>query len=290
MPRECLAIATKGEKMKLTYLGTSAAEATPAPFCDCDICEHARREGGKNVRTRSQALLDGKILIDFPPDTLMHTLSEGLRLSRLDACILTHTHHDHFAPDDMFFRTQVAAHMKEEKPLHFFCRKDGIKILEGRPASAKCIQQGGLIPHEITPFTPFTVGEYKITPLNANHCPLAVIYLIEKGDKAILYANDTGLFPEDTLEYLKTAGVKLDLVSYDCTYGTWHRGNLGHLDLPEDIITRDTLGSLGLLKSGCRHVITHISHNNGGHTHDSLSAVAEAEGFTLAYDGLTVEI
>ena len=276
--------------MKLTYLGTSAAEATPAPFCDCEICEHARREGGKNVRTRSQALIDGKILIDFPPDTLMHTLSEGLRLSALDACILTHTHHDHFAPDDFFFRTQVAAHMTEEKPLNFFCREDGVRILNERPAPARCIEQGGLIVHEVTPFVPFTIGDYRITPLNANHCPLAVIYVIEKGDKAILYANDTGLLPDETLAYLSRSGIKFDLVSYDCTYGTWHRGNLGHLDLPEDIIVRDKLRAMGALKEDCIHVITHISHNNGGHTHESLAAVAKEEGFILAYDGLSVEI
>ena len=276
--------------MKLTYLGTSAAEATPAPFCDCEICEHARLNGGKNVRTRSQALLDGKILIDFPPDTLLHTLTYGLRLSQIDACILTHTHHDHFAPADLFFRTQVAAHMKVEKPLHFFCREDGIQMLNEYVSPKKCIEQGGLVPHEITPFIPFTVGEYKITPLNANHCPFSVIYIIEKGDKAILYANDTGLLPDDTLDYLSSAGVKFDLVSYDCTYGSWHRGNLGHLDLPEDVITRNKLSELGLLKDECKHVITHISHNNGGHTHDSLSALAKSEGFTLAYDGYTVEI
>ena len=276
--------------MKLTYLGTSAAEATPAPFCDCEICENARREGGKNIRTRSQSIIDEKILIDFPPDTLMHTLSEGLRLSAIDACIITHTHHDHFEPADFFFRTQVAAHMAKEKPLHFFCREDGIKIMNEGVSSKKCIDQGGLIIHEITPFVPFTVGEYRITPLNANHCPFAVIYVIEKGDKAILYANDTGLFPEDTIEFLAKSGMKFDLVSYDCTYGTWHRGNLGHLDLPEDIITRDMLCEMGVLKKNCKHVITHISHNNGGHTHDSLSDVAAGEGFILAYDGFTIEV
>ena len=44
--------------MKLTYLGTAAAEGWPAAFCNCDGCRAARRLGGRNIRTRSQALVE----------------------------------------------------------------------------------------------------------------------------------------------------------------------------------------------------------------------------------------
>ena len=52
--------------MKIRYLGTAAAEGWPALFCSCPICAQARAEGGKNLRTRTQAILDGELLIDFP--------------------------------------------------------------------------------------------------------------------------------------------------------------------------------------------------------------------------------
>ena len=55
--------------MKIRYLGTAAAEGWPALFCSCPICTHAREHGGKNLRTRTQAILDDDLLIDFPPDT-----------------------------------------------------------------------------------------------------------------------------------------------------------------------------------------------------------------------------
>ena len=55
--------------MKLTYLGTAAAEAVPAIFCNCEICKEARKLGGKNVRTRSQALINDDLLLDFPAGT-----------------------------------------------------------------------------------------------------------------------------------------------------------------------------------------------------------------------------
>ncbi len=43
--------------MKLQYLGTAAAEGWPALFCDCYSCRRARIAGGRNIRTRSQAML-----------------------------------------------------------------------------------------------------------------------------------------------------------------------------------------------------------------------------------------
>ena len=55
--------------MQLHYLGTAAAEGFPGLFCDCDTCRRARAEGGRSLRTRSQALIDGRLLIDLPADT-----------------------------------------------------------------------------------------------------------------------------------------------------------------------------------------------------------------------------
>ena len=50
--------------MKLTYLGTAAAEGWPAVFCNCENCKEAARLGGRNIRTRSQALVNDDLLLD----------------------------------------------------------------------------------------------------------------------------------------------------------------------------------------------------------------------------------
>ena len=55
--------------MKLKYYGTGAAEGIPAMFCSCDICEKSRAAAGRNIRTRSQAMVDDRLLMDFGPDT-----------------------------------------------------------------------------------------------------------------------------------------------------------------------------------------------------------------------------
>ena len=48
--------------MKLKYLGTAAAEGQPGIFCRCALCLEASRRGGKDIRTRSQALVVGDIV------------------------------------------------------------------------------------------------------------------------------------------------------------------------------------------------------------------------------------
>ena len=62
--------------MKIKFLGTAAAEAMPAPFCVCENCKRAMKLGGRNIRTRSQALVDDALLIDFPCDTYFHMIKE----------------------------------------------------------------------------------------------------------------------------------------------------------------------------------------------------------------------
>ena len=54
--------------MKLKFLGTAASEGIPNPFCNCELCTKARHEGGKDVRTRASALIDGVIQIDLSPE------------------------------------------------------------------------------------------------------------------------------------------------------------------------------------------------------------------------------
>ena len=51
--------------MVFRYLGTAAAEGIPAYFCGCDNCKKARLIGGRAVRSRPQAIVDGRLLIDI---------------------------------------------------------------------------------------------------------------------------------------------------------------------------------------------------------------------------------
>ena len=73
----------------------------------------------------------------------------------------------------------------------------------------------------------------------------AYTYLISDGEKTLLYAHDTGYFPDATWEYLK--GRRLDCGSLDCTYGALPTHREGHmsLDVCADVAERlaDKFGS-----------------------------------------------
>lgn len=278
--------------MKIKYLGTAAADALPAVFCECETCLKSRRLGGKNIRTRSQSLIDDKLLIDFPGDTYMHSIMYNIELSKIKTCIITHSHFDHLYPAELWTRMPGIGHFDRE-PLTIYSAEDGYRRTMEVISEYKLDESNRVYAKEITPFTPFEAEGYKITPLKAHHDPASspVIYIISKDGKNMLYANDTGFFPEETKEYLKSSGIKLDLVSFDCT-GALNNvedyGNGSHMNLIADIKTKKMLREYGNITDDTICIVNHFSHN-GLATYDDMLEPAEKEGFIVAYDGLEVE-
>ena len=99
--------------MYITYLGTAAAEGVPAIFCDCEHCRYARAVGGKEIRMRSGALIDGKLKIDFGPDAYAQSLRFNLNYVPVNHVLITHSHEDHFSPDELSRICPPYSHRKE---------------------------------------------------------------------------------------------------------------------------------------------------------------------------------
>lgn len=275
--------------MKLEYLGTAACEGVPAIFCDCDTCKRARLAGGKNIRTRSQALLDRKLLLDFTADTYIHSLNYGIELSKIHTCLITHNHADHLYAAEIENRKELYA-CPEEGPMHFYGTGPSCRLLRDAIQSCGMEKQNRVCVNQIHCFETFEAEGYEITPLKANHditCD-PVIYLIKKDGKALLYAHDTGVFPEDTWNYLESHGPKFGLVSLDCTHGIYEQRRDGHMGLETDKEVRERMRKLGCADEKTIFVNNHFSHN-GMATYDELVPLAEAEGFLVSYDGLCVE-
>lgn len=90
--------------MKLTFLGTAAAEGYPAIWCRCERCETARARGGPNLRFRSSLLLNDDLLIDPGPDLVAASIRHGLALAEVQAILVTHLHDDHLDPTAIYWR------------------------------------------------------------------------------------------------------------------------------------------------------------------------------------------
>lgn len=278
--------------MKILYMGTAAAEGYPALFCICERCKKARILGGKNFRSRSQALIDGKLLIEFNADSLYHSKLYNVDYSYIKSLLITHIHEDHFVPVELGFRRSAFAVLEDkEAKLQIYGSKDIVPPLEKVNAKADDAVYGFDI-HAVNAFEPFFVENYKITALNAVHGEKDItpfIYLIEKDGKSLLYAHDTGVFPDETFDYLKKAVKNLSFVSLDCTEGTKSINYLGHMNYERDLLVKNKLIELGVADENTIFCLNHFSHNGENTLYEDMSAIGKKDGFIVSYDGMAVE-
>ena len=270
--------------MELKYLGTAAAEAMPATFCRCKYCIEARRLGGKNIRTRSQSLIDGELLIDFPADTYFHFIQNNIEGDKISDLLITHSHGDHCYPNELFLRSAPYAHDMKAPVLNVFCGRGAFDKISaiGQPSNVALTK--------VEAFESFKAGKYRVTALPARHAhgDDALFYVIE-GDKTLLYAHDTGYFFDEVFDFIAERGFKFDLASFDCTNvditisdtGT-HMG----IDNIERVIER--LTQIGALDESSIKVINHFSHN-AGPLHHVLEERVRDKDWLVSYDGMSVE-
>lgn len=271
--------------MKVKHLGTAACEGWPAMFCTCDNCSRARKSGGRNIRTRSQAIINDDLLIDIPADTYAHVLYQDLDLSRVKDLLVTHTHCDHYVPTELENRRRTFAYLPDENSVltvhGMEPAREGLSTFLAKPDVFRI----GF--SEIEPLKEYEVGNYKVVALPADHDKSSgcVIYSISDGDKNILYANDTGYFPEETWQYMIDNKMVFDYVSLDCTCIV-QDAYRGHMGLKATFDVKERMISEGLADSSTLFALNHFSHN-GVLTYDELTETVGYD-FIVAYDGLEV--
>jgi len=279
--------------MHLKYFGTAAAEGIPGMFCTCPVCENARKIGGKEIRTRSQALVDGKLLIDFPPDTYLHCLRDGLDLPSITALLLTHSHQDHLYAPDLANRKLGFAHVGEygvyfDEPFRIYATAKAMETVR-RDDWDQLEERGITQLHEIEAFKPFQVDDFTVTALTADHNPLSgpVFWIIQRNGKTMLYGNDTGYFPEESWDYLANANLKFDFVSLDCTGMVLPGYRRGHMALPSNEEVRDRMIGIDCADGNTIFCAHHFSHN-GKCNHEELAGKGAEIGFLVSYDGMEI--
>ncbi len=269
--------------MKLKYLGTAAAEGFPAIFCNCDHCKAARALGGKNIRTRSQTLINSDLLIDLPADTYMHFLQNGIEGDLIKYLVITHAHLDHLYRNELMMRIPpVYANSPRNEKLRVFCSGGTAKYLEEFPEAIEI--------NVLKPFETARAGEYELTALPARHMPGGepFIYII-KGDKTLLYAHDTGYFFDEVFDYIEKNKLKFDFVSLDCTNGDLQISDTGgHMGFANIDRVLKRLVLMGAVNESTTKYINHFSHN-ANPRHDLLEEKAKELGLSVSYDGCEVE-
>ena len=282
-------------KMVFRYLGTAAAEGSPAYFCGCDNCKKARLIGGRAVRSRPQAIVDGRLLIDFGADTLTHIQRFGIDSTNIRSCVITHAHSDHFYPVDLEMILPGFANPPEGWRLDFFGSKEVREraVTERGPQTLERLTKLGRVTFtEVKAYEPFRTQNYTITPLTGLHDPKAgpLIYIISDGDKTILYAHDTHFFPDEVWDFLAEMKPRFDMVSLDCCNALTPLDYIGHMSLTENIEVRRRFLAEGFADEKTRFIANHFSHNGKCSVYDDFLKPANDGGFEVSYDGMIIEL
>ncbi len=275
--------------MKIRYLGTAAAEGAPALFCTCAQCMQARATGGRDIRSRSQTLLNDDLIIDFSADAYWHGLRYGIEYYNIHDYLITHVHSDHYYPMDLDNVDRPYAKNPEDWPpfiVHGSIDDENefMRVVRRRPEH--------LVFHAMDAYKTYEIGRYRVTPLRARHgSENPFHYVIEDGEKTLLYLHDGGEPFDETFECFRKKGFRFDVISYDFTEGLMESIDYyGHMCMGQNKALRARLQTEGFLNEGCISVANHFSHGGKCINWEESHELYEKEGFIMTYDGCEVEV
>jgi phosphoribosyl 1,2-cyclic phosphate phosphodiesterase len=314
--------------VKITFLGTCAAEGYPALWCRCERCTVARQRGGRNLRLRSSALINDDLFIDPGPDTVASTVRLGVDLAPVQAMLITHPHTDHLDPSTFSWRRKgfVATALPW---LHMYASQASFAKMgrtEGPGVDAESLRLRAHPIHalesfdvrtgaELLPDTRFDDGaqdvpqtpprRYRVWSFPARHATPDVepmIYAIEQTEGpeiagrgapvSVLYATDTGPFLDETWAALddlgKTHGLRLSAAIVDSTNGAG-KDSTAHMSISQMSWHQAELERRGLLAPGARKIGHHFSHN-GTPPYEELTELLQPHGIVSSYDGMVVDL
>lgn len=255
----------------------------------------------EHIRLRSILQPDPDSLIDFGPDLGAACARDGLDLSGLKQVFLTHTHQDHFC-----FANAGLLHMSRtrKEPLNIYLSREALDALEGifLPGGSPDPGMGKAAHHvlehirfrTVTPGVPFPAEGYTVTPVATTHYvserETGLNYLLRRQDgKKLLYACDTGFYPQESLAVLE--GERIDLLIMDATYGSAENINTKtHLNARAFRDMLEIFLDRRIIRPDTRVFASHINHKHS-FTHEAYQAWFDANApvpVTVARDGLEV--
>lgn len=268
--------------MRIQLLGTGAADGIPAFYGNDRVSAHARQYGGKDIRGRSHAIVDGVLKIDMPPDTLANLHKFKLDARDWTGLVYTHSHDDHFCPSELQYGLFPFTEM-DHLGYTVYGNELIVKEIRARypewPMDVRTIRMN----------RPFQHARYEITPIQATHkddeeCHNLIIF---DGEKKAFYATDTGVYREDV--FVALAGSGCDLLVIECTEGHHKTSYAGHLDIEQCLGMVSRLRENGALKADARVVTTHHAAA-GGLVHEELEVVLAPYGVEPGYDGMVIDL
>ena len=280
---------------ELLICGSAASEGIPALFCTCEICQQARRNGGKDIRSRTAYQLGDGIRIDFGPDIFDQREKFQLRFELLRHLFITHPHRDHFYPVQLGYHIHGAEGpaMLGDFPLVLHGTAEVMakldQSLDGKLAER--LPRMRLVLDELDPVRCVRTIEngMRFTSIAANHdCAGALNYIVEMPDGFTFFiGTDSGPFTEETWGILSE--FRFDLMILDGTGGLLDIKNSGHHTAKEVLETVCRLRREGIVGKNTRIVTNHFAHC-GGMLHADLEKYYAPHGIEPGFDGMRLPL
>jgi len=254
--------------LELKLLGTGAADYDWSRF------------GEPGVRGSTSSLLNNHILIDCGATGLGNLRRFGVPYSAVDALLVTHSHDDHFEPEQI---VELAAEGK--KPLDVFASPEALAMLP---------ETGTIVPHPLTAGMMFSLGEVAVTVLPANH-PTGILgetafhFCFETPAGNLLYALDGAWMLKAAVWQIKH--LRFDWIVLDCTMadaGDWRI--FEHTDVDMAVHMVKSLRNLGIADGETRIVLDHLARTLWPETEEARQQKIAGTGFELAFDGMELRL
>lgn len=268
--------------MKILLLGTGGADGIPALYGNDRVSRYARENGGKDLRTRSAAIIDNHLKIDIGPDTLSQVHRFRLNPQDWSALFVTHSDDDHLCLSEIQYG--MFPFVEEEKLEYTIYGNEVVcQLIRNRypewPIDLIELKKNVTVVHEA----------YQVTPIMAKHkgdeeCHN---FIVERDGRRILYATDTGYYQDEVFDFL--AGKQIHAMVVECSDGFHKTPYVGHMDLVQcvDMVTR--LRQSGALTTDAQVFTTH--HAAGGDaTHQELTEALAPYNIQPGFDGLSFEV
>ena len=260
---------------RLLFLGSGAADWPPfedgAPFPQPFV-----------YRSNASLLVDGHILIDCGPKTMTRLSALGCQAEQITDLMITHSHSDHYDADQVY----ALSDLPRPKPLRIWYPA-GVEL---RLSSFKHVELYALHPGDVA-----IPRGYSVLALAANHpvrttseIPLA--YLFDNEICRWLYATDGAWFNAHSWRRFCDEPA-INALIIDCTLGEvvgdWRVFEHNSLAMVKQIVA--VMRHNGLFAPAAQVVLTHLAKET--HLpHLELARQVAAEGLTVAFDGMELDI
>lgn len=261
--------------MKLTFLGTGAA--------DWDINQY---DAMPEFRRFSSALVNNDLLIDPGPHVFHFAEKNGTPdlLDGVKNIIVTHSHGDHFCPE-------TVAQLCEGRDCIIWCAPECMKVLNAKLGNEAAL---GIQFRSTEIGKTYEIGEYRITPLRANHFAtpgeITRVYLIERDGRILFYGCDSAWLPTETWNFMRELPINTLVMELTCGEIATYDWRIFEHNTPEMLeIMLTMFKKYNRFAPDVKYYVSHMARTLHG-DHASVVRLLAPMGVTPAYDGMQIEI